>query len=67
MDRISMSEQIRHYIEEVRATLASLPVEEIERVVEILQEARENKRGVFIFGNGGSAATAIKERENCKS
>ena len=58
MDRISISEQIRHYIEEVRATLASLPVEEIERVVEILQEARANKRGVFIFGNGGSAASA---------
>jgi len=58
MNSISISELIRHYIEEVGATLARLPVEEIERVVKILQEARVNKRGVFIFGNGGSAAAA---------
>ena len=58
MNSLSISEQIRHYIEEVSTTLARLPVEEIERVAKILQEARVNKRGVFIFGNGGSAATA---------
>ncbi len=58
MDRVSISEQIRHYIEEVRVTLSNLLTEEIERMVEILQQARANKRGVFIFGNGGSAATA---------
>ncbi len=55
---LSISELIRHYIEEVGTILARLPVEELESVVKILQEARVNKRGVFIFGNGGSAATA---------
>lgn len=58
MSSVPTPELIKHYIEEVCATLAKLPVEKIERVVEILQEARVNKRGVFIFGNGGSAATA---------
>lgn len=58
MNGLSTTELIRHYVEEVSITLAKLPIEEIERVVKILQDARVNKRMVFIFGNGGSAATA---------
>jgi D-sedoheptulose 7-phosphate isomerase len=42
----------------VRTTLSELPAEKIERMVEILDRARVEKRRVFIFGNGGSAATA---------
>ena len=49
---------IGQYIERMRTTLSELDVEKIERIVEILQEARLDKRRVFIFGNGGSAATA---------
>lgn len=49
---------ITEYIEQVRATLSELPVDEIERIVEILQKARAEGRRVFTFGNGGSAATA---------
>ena len=49
---------IGQYIERVRNTLSELDVEKIERVVKILQGARLHKKGVFIFGNGGSAATA---------
>ncbi|MFC1944192.1 SIS domain-containing protein [Chloroflexota bacterium] len=52
------SQLVRGYIEEVRSTLSRLPVEEIERIVEVLEKARAERRRVFILGNGGSAATA---------
>lgn len=46
------------YMEQVRATIAGLDVEKMERIVEVLQEARIERRRIFVFGNGGSAATA---------
>ena len=46
------------YVEEIKEALGRLPWGEIERVVEVLHEARVNDRQVFIMGNGGSAATA---------
>ncbi|MFH0769210.1 MAG: SIS domain-containing protein [Chloroflexota bacterium] len=49
---------IREYMEQVRATLLELPVDKIERMVDILQKARVVGKRVYIFGNGGSAATA---------
>ena len=49
---------INQYIEQVRNTLSGLNVEKIEQIVDILQEARAERRRVYIFGNGGSAATA---------
>ena len=49
---------IDRYIEELKHTLADLPEDKIEQVVQILHEARMNNRLVFIMGNGGSASTA---------
>ena len=49
---------IKKYISEVSATLERLPIENIAQVVELLEEARLKAKRVFIFGNGGSAATA---------
>ncbi len=49
---------IREYMEQVRATLLELPVDKIECMVDILQKARVVGKRVYIFGNGGSAATA---------
>jgi D-sedoheptulose 7-phosphate isomerase len=46
------------YMEQVRATIAGLDVETIGQIVEVLHEARIERRRIFIFGNGGSAATA---------
>jgi len=51
-------ETIKKYISEVSATLERLPIENIAQVVELLEEARLKAKRVFIFGNGGSAATA---------
>ena len=49
---------IRAYLFDMALTLDKLPVDRIIRVVEVLNEARDKGRRVFIFGNGGSAATA---------
>ncbi len=52
------SERIAAYLSEMQGTLSKLPINEIERVVDLLRQARAQKKRVFLFGNGGSAATA---------
>lgn len=54
----SRNDTIETYLSQVRATLAELPVETIERIVDLLQEARALRKQVFLLGNGGNAATA---------
>jgi D-sedoheptulose 7-phosphate isomerase len=49
---------IELYISELKQTLDRLPVHLIERVINLLHEARLSSRQVFIMGNGGSASTA---------
>jgi len=51
-------EIIKKYLSAVSATLAKLPVEGIAQLVELLEQARVNRKRVYTFGNGGSAATA---------
>lgn len=51
-------EIIKNYLSQVGATLGELPLDKIAQVVEVLGEAREKGNRIFIFGNGGSAATA---------
>jgi D-sedoheptulose 7-phosphate isomerase len=53
-----MQTLIREYIEELQQTLEQLPPGQIEKVIETLIEAQWSRRTVFVFGNGGSAATA---------
>ena len=42
----------------LKEAIAELDLNELERIVDVLQEAQENARQIFLFGNGGSAATA---------
>ena len=49
---------IKNYLSQVGATLTKLPLDKIAKVVEVLDEARDQGKRIFIFGNGGSAATA---------
>ena len=51
-------ETISAYLTEMQSTLSNLPIDSIERVVRLRREARSQKKRVFLFGNGGSAATA---------
>ena len=51
-------DHIRTYVLQLHETLDGLPVEQIEQVIRILEDARQERRQVFIMGNGGSASTA---------
>jgi D-sedoheptulose 7-phosphate isomerase len=51
-------ETIDQYLEDLKKTIDGLPRDRIQRVIDILHEARLNKQQVFVMGNGGSASTA---------
>jgi D-sedoheptulose 7-phosphate isomerase len=46
------------YFQELKKTIDQLSLEEIQKVIDVLQEARLKGRKVFVMGNGGSASTA---------
>jgi D-sedoheptulose 7-phosphate isomerase len=46
------------YRDRLRRSLETLDLAQVERFVEALESARRDGRRVFLFGNGGSAATA---------
>lgn len=49
---------IQDYVSELRDTIARLPTDEIQQVIDAVLEARERDAQIFVVGNGGSAATA---------
>ena len=49
---------IRAYIETERGILASLDVEAINKAMNLLEETFSAEKMIYIFGNGGSSATA---------
>jgi D-sedoheptulose 7-phosphate isomerase len=51
-------ERIQKYIDEMQQTLDQLPLEQIDKVIDLLFEARITGKQVFTMGNGGSASTA---------
>ena len=50
--------EIAQYIEMEKQVLDALPVEEINHVMNVLEQARMERKRIFICGNGGSASTA---------
>jgi len=46
------------YLQDIKNTIDQIPTDCIEKVIEILQTARLQRKQVFIMGNGGSASTA---------
>lgn len=50
--------EISAYLEKEIEVLRALDQEEIDRVLHLLEDALEREAAVYIFGNGGSAATA---------
>ena len=50
--------RIHQYVRELQGTLARLPLQAIDDVIQVLHEARLHGRQVFVIGNGGSASTA---------
>ncbi|HEX2924305.1 MAG TPA: SIS domain-containing protein [Chloroflexota bacterium] len=53
-----MVDPIDRYLREVVQMIEALPRDEISRVAQAVMQAREQQTQVFLFGNGGSAATA---------
>lgn len=51
-------EQIKEYIKMEKEVLNSIPIEDVNRVMNVLEDARLKKKRIFICGNGGSASTA---------
>jgi D-sedoheptulose 7-phosphate isomerase len=49
---------VRNYFTTLQSVLNHVPFEAVDAVVDVLMKANQNRKTVFIFGNGGSAATA---------
>jgi D-sedoheptulose 7-phosphate isomerase len=51
-------EPIYAYVNDLQQIMANLPFDQIQKVVDLLADARMDGNQIFIMGNGGSAATA---------
>lgn len=49
---------LENYRTEISGLLRSFDLEQVGRFIDILKQARQEDRQIFVFGNGGSAATA---------
>ena len=52
------SNDIHNYLNNLKELINHIKGEEIQKVINVLDQAHSNKRKIFIIGNGGSAATA---------
>ncbi|RHR06677.1 SIS domain-containing protein [Pseudoflavonifractor sp. AF19-9AC] len=50
--------QLRDYLETEQKILAQLDLDSVSTLMNLMEEARQNHKRIFICGNGGSAATA---------
>ena len=53
-----LTDWMKNYIIEEKKILDRIPLQQFEEVVELLHEAYKTEKQIFVFGNGGSAATA---------
>ncbi len=51
-------EQITNYISELTATLSKLDIDSLVKLKDAFINARDNKKQIIVFGNGGSGSTA---------
>lgn len=50
--------EVQTYFDDLIALIRILPQDDVQKVIDLLDRARYDGRSVFLFGNGGSAATA---------
>ena len=48
----------QNYLTTLKKVLDDLPLEPIEQIIQLMEEAYQAERKIFVIGNGGSAATA---------
>jgi D-sedoheptulose 7-phosphate isomerase len=53
-----MKNYVEQYLEAQQSVTASLPTDDIAKLIEKFREALREDRQIFVFGNGGSAANA---------
>ncbi len=53
-----MQTTLNSYFDDVVRTIGKMPLRTIDQVVEVLMQAYESSRKIYLFGNGGSAALA---------
>jgi D-sedoheptulose 7-phosphate isomerase len=53
-----MRNAVDEYLEQQLRVIAQTPRERIPQVLAVLERAREERRHIFLFGNGGSGSTA---------
>lgn len=49
---------ITAYLDKLKQTIDQIPVDELNILMNVLEEARVTNRTIFVMGNGGSSATA---------
>ncbi len=49
---------VEKYFVRLKKTIDEFPRDTIQQTIDVLRKARENKKMIFLFGNGGSAANA---------
>ena len=49
---------MREYVSDLDRQLKGIPLQKLEKFINILKNAYKNEKNIFIIGNGGSAATA---------
>lgn len=52
----NLARWIQDYRAQQQAAIASIPLDQVARLIDRLREAHANDRQIFVFGNGGSAA-----------
>lgn len=54
----SLEAAIAHYVDRVQTVLKSIHAADLQRISDLVLEAFEGSRTIFVIGNGGSASTA---------
>src|SRR3954464_3377491 len=53
-----MNDFITKYLDQQKRTLDTIPVNKVAEIIKLFKRAMDEDRQLFIFGNGGSAASA---------
>ena len=53
-----MKNKIYNYIDNLKKVLDSFDVDALEKIIRLFIFARDNKKTIYVFGNGGSGSTA---------
>lgn len=53
-----MKNKIYNYIDNLKKVLDSFDVDALEKIIKLFISARDNKKTIYVFGNGGSGSTA---------